>query len=225
MRVNSLICPSDGNIPCSTISGYGQIGYTSYPNNIGTIYRNNGGMYDGPAYDVNNTSFGPPVTIASILDGTSNTAIFSEWVRGMYRNGSGGLHQVYTASQALPTSNTYISPTVLAASCQSSTTMWPESGITPAWDQKGQEWLEHNCGEGGCYSHINTPNKKACVFSGDTAPHSYYTMIGASSNHPGGVNVGFLDGSVRYVKDSVSPNTWWAVATKAGGEVISSDSL
>jgi prepilin-type N-terminal cleavage/methylation domain-containing protein/prepilin-type processing-associated H-X9-DG protein len=223
MRVNSLICPSDGNIPCSTITGFGQIGYHSYPNNIGTIYTNNGNMFDGPAYSVNSTSFGPVVTIASILDGTSNTAIFSEFVRGMYKIASGGLHQVYMASQTLPTAPVALN--TLVASCQSSTTVWLENNVTPAWDQKGAEWLEHNCGQGGCYSHINTPNKKACVFSGDTAPHSYYTMIGASSNHPSGVNVGFLDGSVRFIKDSVSPNTWWAIATKAGGEIVSSDSL
>ena len=33
-------------------------------------------------------------------------------------------------------------------------------------------------------------------------------MIGASSYHPGGVNVGFLDGSVKFIKDSVSLQTW-----------------
>jgi prepilin-type processing-associated H-X9-DG protein len=44
--------------------------------------------------------------------------------------------------------------------------------------------------------------------------------VGASSFHPGGVNVGFLDGSVRFIKDGVNPQTWWAIATKAGGEVI-----
>jgi prepilin-type N-terminal cleavage/methylation domain-containing protein/prepilin-type processing-associated H-X9-DG protein len=225
MKVNSLLCPSDGNIPSGTAGGFGQIGYHSYPNNIGTIYRNNGGMFDGPAYAVNTTSYGPTVTIASIIDGTSNTAIFSEFVRGMYKSPSGGLHQVYVASQTPPTAAVALN--TLVASCQSSTTMWQENPANniPTWDQKGSEWLEHNCGQGGCYSHINTPNKKACVFSGDTAPHSYYTMIGASSNHPGGVNVAFLDGSVRFVKDSVNPNTWWAIATKAGGEIVSSDSL
>jgi prepilin-type processing-associated H-X9-DG protein len=50
------------------------------------------------------------------------------------------------------------------------------------------------------------------------------TMIGASSYHPGGVNVGFLDGSVKFVKNSVSLATWGSIATKSGGEVFSSDS-
>ena len=54
--------------------------------------------------------------------------------------------------------------------------------------------------------------------------YSVGRMIGASSYHPGGVNVGFLDGSVKFIKDSVSLQTWGAIATKAGGEVVSSDS-
>jgi prepilin-type processing-associated H-X9-DG protein len=45
----------------------------------------------------------------------------------------------------------------------------------------------------------------------------------AQSNHPGGVNVLFADGSVRFVKDSINPQTWMALGTRANGEVISSD--
>ena len=44
-----------------------------------------------------------------------------------------------------------------------------------------------------------------------------------SSNHPGGVNIAFADGSVKYIKDTVSVPTWWALGTRAGGEVVSSD--
>ena len=46
----------------------------------------------------------------------------------------------------------------------------------------------------------------------------------ASSRHSGGVNVLFLDGSVRGVKSTVSLPVWWALGTRAGGEVISADS-
>lgn len=46
----------------------------------------------------------------------------------------------------------------------------------------------------------------------------------ADSYHPGGVNVLFADGSVRFVKDSVNVNTWMALGTRAGGEIVSSDS-
>jgi hypothetical protein len=33
------------------------------------------------------------------------------------------------------------------------------------------------------------------------------------------------DGSVRFVKDSISMRTWWAIGTKANGEVVSADSF
>jgi prepilin-type N-terminal cleavage/methylation domain-containing protein/prepilin-type processing-associated H-X9-DG protein len=46
----------------------------------------------------------------------------------------------------------------------------------------------------------------------------------AQSSHPGGVNCLFGDGSVKFIKDSISPQTWMALGTRANGEVISSDS-
>ena len=58
---------------------------------------------------------------------------------------------------------------------------------------------------------------------------SYYvTPLGSAppgSNHPGGVNVAFADGSVHFIKNSVAPNTWWALGSRNLGEVISSDSV
>jgi prepilin-type N-terminal cleavage/methylation domain-containing protein/prepilin-type processing-associated H-X9-DG protein len=51
-----------------------------------------------------------------------------------------------------------------------------------------------------------------------------YMSLSASSLHPGGVNVAFGDGSVRFVKNTVSPVTWRALGTIAGGEVVSADS-
>ena len=50
------------------------------------------------------------------------------------------------------------------------------------------------------------------------------TYSEADSFHPGGVNTLMGDGSVRFIKDSINLRTWWALGTKAGGEVISSDS-
>lgn len=51
-----------------------------------------------------------------------------------------------------------------------------------------------------------------------------YMANSASSYHPGGVNTVFADGSVRFIKDSISAVTWRALGTMAGGEVISGDS-
>jgi prepilin-type processing-associated H-X9-DG protein len=44
------------------------------------------------------------------------------------------------------------------------------------------------------------------------------------SRHPGGVNFVFCDGSVKFVKDSINPNVYRGLFTRAGGEVISADS-
>ena len=47
--------------------------------------------------------------------------------------------------------------------------------------------------------------------------------VAAASNHPGGANVLFGDGSVKFIKDSIDRMTWWELGTRANGEVVSSD--
>ena len=59
-----------------------------------------------------------------------------------------------------------------------------------------------------------------CAGCGIDSSFSY----AVSSNHPGGANILFADGSVRFVKDGVGRLVWWALGTRNGGEVISSDS-
>jgi prepilin-type processing-associated H-X9-DG protein len=50
-----------------------------------------------------------------------------------------------------------------------------------------------------------------------------FAAITARSYHPGGVNVLFGDGSVKFVKSTVNGNTWRALGTVGGGEVVSAD--
>jgi len=52
---------------------------------------------------------------------------------------------------------------------------------------------------------------------------SYDTSLGFRSNHSGGCNFAFVDGSVHFLKDSIAAQTYRAVSTRAGGEVVSSD--
>ncbi len=219
-QINTYLCPSDGNVPCGTWTlkngpGARQIGYGSYPNNVGTVFRAAGGLFDGPFYRINFPSQGPTILLSNITDGQSNTVIFSEWVRGKNQGGSSvGLNATYKPNQNLPPLGP-VNLATLSANYQSATTIWV--------DTKGQIWMNEYCGEGECYSHINTPNMKACNFA-DQGKAPGNTMIGASSYHPGGVNVAFLDGSVHFVKNSVNQRTWWALATMAGGEVIDASS-
>jgi prepilin-type processing-associated H-X9-DG protein len=191
-------------------------------------------MFDGPAWWLGNTAggaprLGPVMTMAGVSDGTSNTAIFSEWVKG---KGSvqNGVNMVYVSNTTFST--TAPSPALrgtlqttlqfYAATCTSKT--------ATSFTQKGAFWAYDGCGSGGGYTHMMPPNGLSCQFSGDSTANALTQlpdrgMIGAQSYHPGGVNVGFLDGTVRFIKDSVNLQTWGSAATAAGGEVIDANSL
>jgi prepilin-type N-terminal cleavage/methylation domain-containing protein/prepilin-type processing-associated H-X9-DG protein len=215
VRIASFLCPSDGNTPDPGIAS------TNYPNNIGTrrtiVGTSTLTSLDGPAYKMGQAPENTPVSIASVTDGTSNTVLFSEWIKGTNANavytGSMGLDQVFTGPPETPGLDL---PTMQGA-CLKSTTI--------NYSGKGVDWLNDKVTNGGGYFHVMMPNTRSCVFSTGSSSSTDNGMTAASSRHPGGVNVGFLDGSVRFVKDTVAKQTWWAISTKAGGEVISSDSL
>ena len=56
------------------------------------------------------------------------------------------------------------------------------------------------------------------------APTPAESFNAPRSFHSGGVDVGFADGSVRFIKNTVAIQTWRALSTIAGAEVVSSDS-
>ncbi len=74
---------------------------------------------------------------------------------------------------------------------------------------------------GACWPATD-PRKAPCVRRTAQGPTHY---MASRSKHAGGVNVLLGDGSVRFIKDSISIPTWRALSSIAGGEVISSDSL
>jgi prepilin-type N-terminal cleavage/methylation domain-containing protein/prepilin-type processing-associated H-X9-DG protein len=49
-------------------------------------------------------------------------------------------------------------------------------------------------------------------------------IIAARSRHSGGVNVGFCDGSVKFIKNSVSQPVYQALSSSQGSEVVGADS-
>ena len=67
-----------------------------------------------------------------------------------------------------------------------------------------------------------------CAFPYQTNPPCVKkapSFVAARSYHSGGVNALFADGSVRFAKSSINLQTWRALSTPNGGEVVSADSL
>ncbi len=159
--------------------------------------------------------------------------MWSEWLKGKNTVSKPGKQSVWTSTLTFSNSTTTPKPKnmgsvqltlqTVAAACQ------PVVTTNATWDQKGAMWANDMAGSGGGYSHLLAPNKFPCFFAqytgtqyGATPGNDDITMINAQSNHAGGVNLGMLDGSVKFVKDSVSLQTWGSLATMSGGEVIDS---
>jgi prepilin-type processing-associated H-X9-DG protein len=89
---------------------------------------------------------------------------------------------------------------------------------------RGNFWF-HGTQAQTMFNTVVTPNSKAngWAYCSDSAIGDAAFTV-ANSNHPGGVNVLMGDGSVRFVKDSIDQLTWLALGTRAGNEVLSSDS-
>ncbi len=180
-----------------------------------------------------------PVRIASITDGTSNTGLISERLIGIpypypgYINSLGSanyercsIHSPVAAAQGSGPAGAL--QMYQACANAPGTTFIRFCGSSELWIGAFPTYLMWQS-----YNHFGTPNQINCTNRADpkdpggSSPVGYYvTPIGSAppgSNHPGGVNVAFADGSVHFIKNSVAPNTWWALGSRGLGEVISSD--
>ncbi|WP_165069276.1 DUF1559 family PulG-like putative transporter [Paludisphaera rhizosphaerae] len=163
---------------------------------------------------------GVPVTVAAVIDGTSNTAVFSETRRGKASTTS-SINGYIGGIMTDDLSNVYIinnGDLGIAPNCT-----YGMSGYYTRIVYRGLQYYR-NLPMTGYYSHTLTPNSKwfDCGVFGSAFNNGH---MAARSYHSGGVNVGLADGSVRFVKDSISLATWMAVGTKAGGEIVSADAL
>jgi prepilin-type N-terminal cleavage/methylation domain-containing protein/prepilin-type processing-associated H-X9-DG protein len=204
--------------------------------NSGAPPNCNGGQ-GSPGLFYFSTSYG----IQSCSDGTSNTIAYGEglvgtnqYSRSPYNTGVNIATQpaYYNVWQSITTLPATAPGLVMSGILQQCSTAWmnatsgnglqTDEGETWAWGAEAMSM----------FNTIVPPNSqqyqwRACRFGCSTcgvvsADHSNITN--ANSNHPGGANILFADGHVQFVKSSISYQTYWSLGTKAGGEVISSDS-
>jgi prepilin-type N-terminal cleavage/methylation domain-containing protein/prepilin-type processing-associated H-X9-DG protein len=84
----------------------------------------------------------------------------------------------------------------------------------------GQGVWAHGYPRGLNFSSWSTFNKHTISSTADSEENGSYSF---RSQHPGGVNFAFVDGSVRFLKDSISKNIYRGLSTRSGGEVISAN--
>lgn len=213
MQVRSFLCPSDirssiqieSEQPCNyaACSGNGLPGGFGLPASYG---QPNGVMY------LNST-----VGMAGLIDGSSQTALVGESIIG---NNSGVAPTAGSPNPAevmvqLPAmintfADTFSYFPLADAACLASTNF--------RFDRQ-TNWIDGDYRH-TLYTHYYTPNSTTydCLRGPD------FGWRTARSRHPGGVNTLFADGSVKFIKNTISSATYRALGTIAGGEVVSSDS-
>jgi prepilin-type N-terminal cleavage/methylation domain-containing protein len=92
--------------------------------------------------------------------------------------------------------------------------LWAHGEWNPRWEPRFNTWM--NRGPSSKFQVQPTPNPA------NSSPPTCDNTRPASS-HTAGMNVGLMDGSVRFLNQAISANTWWFACTPAGGETLPSD--
>jgi prepilin-type processing-associated H-X9-DG protein len=234
--INTFICPSDGLSPIPTQNGIWTGETNNYLASFGTSTNyGNGGDTTGPF-----TMGGPAYGVQAITDGTSNTIAFGEALVGdntieqvKWRDGP-------TLAAGSATCNggswcgLYDISIVYNLVIQDLNTcmqgfMTQQGSGAGAYNQKGFRWSESDGGF-GTFTVVVPPSSTQWPFGwcglrggkpNSNASDGQYQN--ANSNHPGGANFLFCDGSVHFLKSSISIKSYWALGTRNGSEVISAD--
>ncbi len=218
--IPAFICPSDPSdrqtdtTNSNDLAGYGKM---SYRGNAGNDTGNE--PIATSVAEVNNGVFIDNVftKLADVRDGTSNTALLSEALRG---DGNDNLI-------SLPGDYFVINPaaTDRLSMYNACVAIPPAAGVGIQYSYAGRQW-----GSGhyliSRYNHIMPPNGKSCVLPGTnlgTDINQEAEVTTASSNHPGGVLVAMVDGSTRFVNETIDVQVWWALGTIAGGEATTNN--
>ncbi len=198
--LRGFLCPSD---PSPLTSGAA----SSYRANVGI----GPGLDTSAEYPDSGNGLFPElsiISIASIPDGLSHTAAFSERVCG-----SMGVATAAPNRDFFPLYGMWFTADDLLKACRIAAR--PESSF---YANGGHSWFWTGR-ERTLYNHAQTPNGPIP----DGLQASCMPPLGmatARSYHPGGVNVLMADGSVRFVADGISQAVWRGFGSRNGSELV-----
>jgi prepilin-type processing-associated H-X9-DG protein len=199
--IKTLICPSD---PFTAIPPglAGNNYFANYGTNI--QFFGNSSVANG-VFALRDNG----ISLLAITDGTSNTAAFSELLKGDFNNA------IYSKSDWINVSAVGLPNNADQAYsiCQSAN----PTNLSYQCFSAGGEWLSDDS-TGTAYTHVAPPNTTNCVWLDNLT-----FAVTASSGHTNGVNLLLCDGSVHFVTNSINLSTWRALGTRSGGEVLGSD--
>ncbi len=199
-------CPSDpgkGNFPWVDPSGVRQTGSTlvagdepgNYVACIGhdaqlrTAATSRGFLFDMSVNGVTRVNSGFK-SMADMIDGTSNTLAISEIIIGHPRSRVNSTLQTAAAADTITND---------INGCTNAT---PAVGaITQG---RGISWFRGYESASMAFTSVMTPNSKLW----DCGNNSNDVVMAARSVHPGGVQAGLADGSVKFFTSSIDLNTW-----------------
>jgi prepilin-type N-terminal cleavage/methylation domain-containing protein/prepilin-type processing-associated H-X9-DG protein len=237
--VAPFICPSESLLsrPASPWAPYNYAGNAGGP---GTISQWSGTIIPSQNPWYNNSSTQGGVGTQGITDGTSNTAMFSEHLFGLndpgsnngnlvLRNDARAIRAMFIVAISLTSddaANGSANATKFAQLCASipgTTQSQGTRNVGAHWILGTAEWLPNNG-----YTHVNAPNNPRCTYTNSTDTNYWCGRMcsaAPTSNHSGGVNVGFADGSVKFIKNSIALPVWWAIGTRSLAEVVDASSF
>jgi prepilin-type N-terminal cleavage/methylation domain-containing protein/prepilin-type processing-associated H-X9-DG protein len=245
-RINSFLCPSNPPPPgtyygtrVSGISYFASVGSSlHWVGASGNSSPNGIFMHGGSDPIANSYENYPARKIADIMDGTSNTIAFGEWRLGDQDSNKLSIQDVINPVGDPPGVGEWGDAQLNMPAGAGPFLQWLNTcaGLAPgstkggnAWETNmsylGQAWNQGMFGWtlGNTLLPPNAPypNCRMCGWYGDwDCPGRY----GMSSYHPGGGNVAFADGSVKFLKNSTANQVVWALGSRDQGEVLTSDS-
>jgi prepilin-type processing-associated H-X9-DG protein len=220
VKLNSFLCPSDTN------AGAPVGGFNNYHGSFG-VGTDPWASDTSGVFAPENTAYG----LRDLLDGSSNTISHCEALTGdfsvltrKWRTMVSGVPGGPPAGSTVRDARTILN-TVMGYAQQCYTAMKTTPGSN---SNRGYRWQTGSPGL-SLTNIILTPNSQQYPFSAcrwdcsSGCGSDFGHLFGNTSAHPGGINVLFADGSVRFVKDSVNQATWMSIGSRDGGEVVSSD--